>query len=447
MFVFVTSTVVNDSINKSFSPINYHYNYFYDSSFLLQNDKKSFKYPFVKVEEINIKKTKLGLFDLLMLYGNNKLQLEIIFKDYYLPAPLLDLMYSQLNGFISKIENSPVSEHEAIYNKLTMAINNLFSFKETVSVQQTQMVIENWFILWELVDLSKTNKTDAEGNVRKVITTNIGFDFVPYQEATNMVTHQLLDKAISNNNKALGSLMVHSVDFEHHKAFLKLENENENNLYPLLEQELVNWNEAKDINEPIPLVINSVMATLYDLTVVDYFVIEFKYNDNIQKVNFKIVGIADFYQNSYVYAPLDAMRFVFGLDNNSYNAKYSQQDSLEVQDWITLRTTDGNNNLQGLKPLLNSLLDMSAVKQIALKYNNIIAIIIAIIIFFATTISVVILIMITNIVITENKKRVIVFQTLGYKIHEVSNIIMSAYIPTIIIAFLVGVPISIIILK
>ncbi len=132
--------------------------------------------------------------------------------------------------------------------------------------------------------------------------------------------------------------MVHSVDFEHHKAFLKLEDENENNLYPLLEQELVNWNEAKDINEPIPLVINSVMATLHDLTVADYFVIEFKYNDTIQKVNFKIVGIADFYQNSYVYAPLDAMRFVFGLDNNSYNAKYSQQDSLEVQDWITLRT-------------------------------------------------------------------------------------------------------------
>lgn len=443
MFVFVTSTVVNDSINKSFSPINYHYNYFYDSSFLLQNDKKSFKYPFVKVEEINIK--KLGLFDLLMLYADNKLQLETIFKNYYLPAPLLDLIYSQLNGFVSKIENSPVSEQEAIYNKLTMAINNLFSFKESVTIQQTQMVIENWFILRELADLSKTTKTDDEGNVRKVITTNVGFNFVPYQD-NELPYLLLLGEAISNNNKALGSLMVHSVDFEHHKAFLKLEDENENNLYPLLEQELANWNEAKDINKPIPLVINSVMATLRDLKINDYFVIEFKYNDTIQKVNFKIVGIADFYQNSYVYAPLDAMRFVFGLDENSYNAKYSQQDNLEVQDWITLRT-DGNNNLQGLKPLLNSLLDMSAIKQIALKYNNIIAIMIAIIIFFATTISVVILVMITNIVITENKKMIIVFQTLGYKIHEVSNIIMSAYIPTIIIAFLVGVPISIIILK
>ncbi|WP_338981966.1 hypothetical protein [Spiroplasma endosymbiont of Eupeodes luniger] len=163
------------------------------------------------------------------------------------------------------------------------------------------------------------------------------------------------------------------------------------------------------------------MATLRDLKINDYFVIEFKYNDTIQKVNFKIVGIADFYQNSYVYAPLDAMRFVFGLDENSYNAKYSQQDNLEVQDWITLRT-DGNNNLQGLKPLLNSLLDMSAIKQIALKYNNIIAIIT----FFATTISVVILVMITNIVITENKKMIIVFQTLGYKIHELSNIRLLA---------------------
>ncbi|WP_338981965.1 hypothetical protein [Spiroplasma endosymbiont of Eupeodes luniger] len=114
-----------------------------------------------------------------------------------------------------------------------MAINNLFSFKESVTIQQTQMVIENWFILRELANLSKTTKTDDEGNVRKVITTNVGFNFVPYQD-NELPYLLLLGETISNNNKALGSLMVHSVDFEHYKAFLKLEDENENNLYPLI---------------------------------------------------------------------------------------------------------------------------------------------------------------------------------------------------------------------
>ncbi|WP_342224084.1 hypothetical protein [Spiroplasma endosymbiont of Asaphidion curtum] len=147
------------------------------------------------------------------------------------------------------------------------------------------MVVENWFILRELADLSKTTKTDDEGNVRKVITTNVGFNFVPYQD-NELPYLLLLGETISNNNKTLGSLMVHSVDFEHYKSFLKLEDDDGNNLYPLLEQELDNWNEAKDINEPIPLVINSVMATLRDLKINDYFVIEFKYNDTLQKSKF-----------------------------------------------------------------------------------------------------------------------------------------------------------------
>ena len=170
------------------------------------------------------------------------------------------------------------------------------------------------------------------------------------------------------------------------------------------------------------VVINKVIEGKYGLQIGDRLLLN-STHENIE-FEIEIVAIADQYSGYIMYTDFGELNNLFGYEEGSYNAIFTNHQ-YQLEDSNVQKILEVTAFQDGLG---------SNLRNFELLFQIIMAL--------AIVIAFVLIIISANLVIEENSKNISTFKVLGYSGREISNLVVNTYTPTIIIGFLLALPVS-----
>lgn len=167
------------------------------------------------------------------------------------------------------------------------------------------------------------------------------------------------------------------------------------------------------------LIINEFIARAYSLKIGDILTFEAKNKE----VTYPIVDIVDHYNGPMMYVDMKLLTDDLKLVNGYYNGKWTgERPSTENNISYVFSISDLERNIEiGMEMI-----------QVSLSIMLVISVILGSII----------MILITNFIIDENQKQISILKVMGYSQKEVSKMVLTIYLPFVIIAYLISIPVT-----
>ncbi len=167
------------------------------------------------------------------------------------------------------------------------------------------------------------------------------------------------------------------------------------------------------------IIINEFISRAYQLDIGEKMVMDV----NNKTVTYEIVEIVDHYNGPLMYVDLYQLDETLNYDKGTYNGM-----------WTSTRPEDDS----GISYVL-SIKDLTRNLDVAM---DMVRLTLGVMISIAAGLSLIIMILIANIVIEENDGHIAVLKVLGYHDKEISNLILTMYLPFVLLAYLLSIPIT-----
>ena len=167
------------------------------------------------------------------------------------------------------------------------------------------------------------------------------------------------------------------------------------------------------------LIINEFISRAYSLQIGD--VLTFKSKN--KEISYPIVDIVDHYNGPMMYTDMKILAEDLKLVEGYYNGKWTgERPNTEANISYVFSVADLERNIEvGMEMI-----------QVSLSTMLIISVILGSII----------MVLITNFIIDENQKQISILKVMGYSQKEISKMVLTIYLPFVIIAYLISIPVT-----
>ena len=167
------------------------------------------------------------------------------------------------------------------------------------------------------------------------------------------------------------------------------------------------------------LIINEFIARAYSLEIGDVLTFEAKN----KQISYEVVDVVDHYNGPMMYVDMNLLADDLHLVEGYYNGKWTgDRPSTEENISYIFSINDLERNIEiGMEMI-----------QVSLSIMLIISVVLGSII----------MILITNFIIDENQKQISILKVMGYTKKEVSKMVLTIYLPFVIVAYLISIPVT-----
>ena len=167
------------------------------------------------------------------------------------------------------------------------------------------------------------------------------------------------------------------------------------------------------------LIINEFIARAYSLAVGDELTLEIR----SKPFTYEIVGIVDHFNGPVMYTSLNRLRQDLRLRGDQFNGKWtSERPAVDERIAYVFSMHDLAENIEIGMGMIHTSLSIMVIVAILLGSFM--------------------MIIITNFIIDENQKQISILKIIGYSDREISQMILTIYVPFVVLAYLIGVVIT-----
>ncbi|QVK16797.1 FtsX-like permease family protein [Mycoplasmatota bacterium] len=175
------------------------------------------------------------------------------------------------------------------------------------------------------------------------------------------------------------------------------------------------------------VVISSMLSVIHEVDVGDYMSILVTTQDGKDSLKqVKVVGIMENYITPYVFIPIKTLNNYYCLDSSWYNGV-----------WTNEKQTEHVKSLFDKEEMIQSIEQMTGMVK-SLVY---------VMVFVAVLLAIIVLVLIAVFNIEDNFKTISFLKVMGYEDKEISSMVLNIYLPIIIIAYLLSIPITLMSLR
>ncbi|SHE89501.1 putative ABC transport system permease protein [Seinonella peptonophila] len=171
---------------------------------------------------------------------------------------------------------------------------------------------------------------------------------------------------------------------------------------------------------PDKVIITTPLAKKMGLTIGD--TIRFYNFEDGKKYSITIEEIADTYGGEFIFMPLSELNAMLDLPSDTYIGIFS-----DVEMTFAKKEIKTTKSMDAIKAGFHSLIDQMGIMIYSLTIS-------------AFVIGLVIIYLVTGLVVDEHKGTISLFKVLGYKKKEINKLILNSNIFTVIIGYILGVP-------
>ena len=167
------------------------------------------------------------------------------------------------------------------------------------------------------------------------------------------------------------------------------------------------------------LIINEFISRAYSLQIGDVLTFQSKNKE----ISYPIVDIVDHYNGPMMYTDMRLLAEQLKLVEGYYNGKWTgERPTTETNVSYIFSIADLERNIEvGMEMIQVSLTTMLIISVI---------------------LGSIIMVLITNFIIDENQKQISILKVMGYSQKEISKMVLTIYLPFVIIAYLISIPVT-----